>query len=107
MLFVICVLILIGVSLATAPPPEYKIAGLTYGTAEQDLLAEPPSAGDEVRPAQEEEGAVQTTTEKREEPEQPLELTERPEWRRQDLLLTVGVIIAVGLVWLLFSPIVL
>ena len=106
-LFVICVLILIGVSLATAPPPEYKIAGLTYGTAEQDLLAEPPSAGDEVRPAREEEGAVQTTTEKREEPEQPLELTERPEWRRQDLLLTVGVIIAVGLVWLLFSPIVL
>jgi hypothetical protein len=104
-LFVICVLILIGVSMATAPPPEYKIAGLTYGTAEQDLIA--PPAGDEARAARaEEEGAVKTRAEQREDREQPLELTERPEWRRQDLLLTVGVAIAVGLVWLLFSPIV-
>jgi SSS family solute:Na+ symporter len=105
-LFVICVLILIGVSMATSPPPEYKIAGLTYGTAEEDLIAPPPSRGDRARAARE-EGAVRTRTEQPEEREQPLALTERPEWRRRDVLLSVGVIIAVGLVWLLFSPIVL
>lgn len=44
-LFVICVLILITVSMATSPPPDYKIAGLAYGTAEHDLIKPPRSAG--------------------------------------------------------------
>jgi SSS family solute:Na+ symporter len=105
-LFVICVLILIGVSMATSPPPEYKIAGLTYGTAEEDLIAPPPSRGDQARAARQ-EGAVQTRTQQQKEEREPLALTERPEWRRRDVLLSVGVIIAVGLVWLLFSPIIL
>jgi SSS family solute:Na+ symporter len=106
-LFVICVLILITVSMATSPPPDYKIAGLTYGTAEQDLIKPPPSAGDDARAARDrEEGVVKTKAEEAEEREEPLELTERPEWRRRDVLLSVGVAIAVGLVWLFFSPIV-
>jgi SSS family solute:Na+ symporter len=105
-LFVICVLILIGVSMATSPPPEYKIAGLTYGTAEEDLIAPPPSRGDQARAARQ-ESAVQTRTQQQKEEREPLALTERPEWRRRDVLLSVGVIIAVGLVWLLFSPIIL
>ena len=106
-LFVICVLILISVSLATAPPPDYKIAGLTYGTAEQDMIRPPPSAGDEARAARDrEEGIVKTKAEEAEEREEPLELTERPEWRRRDVLLSIGVAVAVGLVWLFFSPIV-
>ena len=36
-LFVICTLVLIGVSLATAPPPHDKVAGLTFQTTEEPL----------------------------------------------------------------------
>lgn len=41
-----------------------------------------------------------------EEHEQALKLTEHPEWRRRDVLLTVGATVAVGIVWLFFSPLV-
>ena len=103
-LFVVCVIILVGVSMATSPPPDYKVAGLTYGTAEEDLIAPPMSAGDEARAAQAQEEAGTTMTEEREERESPMELTDRPGWRRLDLLLTIGVFVLVGLVWLFFSP---
>jgi SSS family solute:Na+ symporter len=39
-LFVICTAILVGVSLMTAPPPEEKVAGLTFATVSDDRKAE-------------------------------------------------------------------
>ena len=35
LIFAACVVVLVGVSLATAPPPPGKIAGLTFATARE------------------------------------------------------------------------
>ena len=78
LLFLICVVVLIGVSLATPAPDRLKIAGLTYATADDvpDERAGVPAAA----PA-----------------------PERAGWRRLDLWLTVGLVLLVGAVWLFFS----
>lgn len=67
MLFVVCAVVLVVVSLLTAPPPRERVEGLTVGGR---VIA---SAG---------AGA--------------------PGWRRADALLTAGLILAVGAVWLYF-----
>jgi SSS family solute:Na+ symporter len=82
LLFVICVVVLIGVSLATAPPSRQKIAGLTYATANDDM-----GHADDKAP----------TTDSMEPP------PDRSGWRRLDLWLTLGLFVLVGLLWLFFS----
>lgn len=74
-LFAICVLVLVVVSLLTSPPPRARVAGLTFETASEAV-----------------EGA-------------PLEIqeTRNPTWRKQDLLLSICLIVVVVAVWLYFS----
>jgi SSS family solute:Na+ symporter len=67
-LFVICTAVLVMVSLLTPPPPDPKVAGLTFTTQE-------PAAG----------------------------LPSDRRWRRRDLLLSLGLVVCVGLVWIYFS----
>ncbi|MEM6783357.1 MAG: hypothetical protein AAF624_06440, partial [Bacteroidota bacterium] len=76
-LFAVCSLVLVGVSLATAPPPPEQIAGLTFGTSSKDARSEAPS-----------ELATDAST---------------PSRRRLDLALTGLLILAVLIVWMVFS----
>jgi len=79
LLFVICVLILIGVSLATDPPPSDKVAGLTFETADEPVA-----------------GAGTTDVD--------VDLTaDTAGSRRIDLWVSVGVVLAVVLVWIFFA----
>lgn len=66
-LFVVCAVVLVVVSLLTAPPPRERTEGLTMGGA---VLR---SAG-----------------------------AQAPAWRRTDMVLTAGLILAVAAVWLYF-----
>lgn len=82
-LFLICVAVLVGVSLLTAPPPEEKTRGLTYGRA-----AEPVAAGaseqtlpDEALPDDDTDAA----------------------WRRRDLVLTVLLVLIVAAIMIAFA----
>ena len=78
-LFVICTAVLFIVSLATAPPPAEKTAGLTFATADQPtygLVAE--SVPDAVTRSS-------------------------PGWRRTDLILTAVLVLCVLAVWAVFS----
>lgn len=68
LLFLLCTAVLVLVSLATAPPPEQRVAGLTV----TDRLAEVGAAGDRRR-------------------------------RRRDLALSLLLVAAVGVIWLVFS----
>ncbi len=79
LLFVICTAVLVGVSLATAPPPREQIAGLTFATAFQKTLAE--TQDDRISAT-----AVST-----------------PSRRRIDVAFSAVVVLLVGLVWLFFS----
>lgn len=78
LLFVLCVVVLVGVSLATAPPDRRKIAGLTYATAHD---------------VPEERAGVPAAA----------PVSARDGWRRLDRWLTLGLVALVGLVWLFFS----
>ena len=72
-LFAICVVVLVVVSLMTPPETDEKLAGLTFATAEAvhpDGYVPPPSD---------------------------------PAWRRRDLGLSIVLVACVGLVWLYFS----
>ncbi len=82
LLFVVCTVILVVVSLMTAPPPADQIAGLTFATAR-----EPVRHVD--RPIEEERVIAEDTTD--------------PAWRRLDFVLTIVLIILVLAVWLYFS----
>jgi SSS family solute:Na+ symporter len=73
LLFLICTAALVLVSLATAPPPYQKVAGLTYGLA--DAATDRP------------EGPRGTD----------------PRWRRTDLILSVVLVLCVLLIWWYFS----
>ena len=75
LIFAACVVVLVGVSLTTAPPPAAQIAGLTFATARE---------GEGL------EGAA------------PVEAS-NPGWRRTDLALTALLILTVLAVWLAFS----
>jgi SSS family solute:Na+ symporter len=76
-LFVICVVVLVGVSLATAVPAPERVAGLTFATADE------PVVGGEAE-------------------ERP-ERVERPGWRRVDLALTGVLLVIVAALWIVFS----
>ncbi|MEM9998573.1 MAG: sodium:solute symporter [Bacteroidota bacterium] len=78
-LFVICTAVLVAVSLATAPPSREQIAGLTFATADERTLAE--TQNDVINAA-----AVST-----------------PQRRRLDLVFTGLLIVAVLVVWTVFS----
>jgi solute:Na+ symporter, SSS family len=102
-LFVICVAVLVGVSLATEPPGWEHVSGLTHATAEEPVLAAV-AAGDgggdgrraRAEPAYE---PVKQGVELEETPD----IRERPRWRRIDLVLTIGLAICVILVWAVFT----
>jgi solute:Na+ symporter, SSS family len=79
-LFLVCTVALILVSLATAPPPHDKVAGLTYALAD-------------VAPA--EFGGTRHLS--------PEVKASDPQWRRHDLTLSVVLVGCVGLIWWYFS----
>ncbi len=72
-LFVICTLVLVVVSLGTPEPSREKLAGLTFATASETTESTP-----YLEPSD-------------------------PDWKRRDLMLTVGVIFCVALVWIYFT----
>ena len=96
-LFVICVIILITVSLATDPPPREKVGGLTFETADEPLA----DRGASTQAGAGEGGAV--ATKERTEEELALDLEEDTAKRRRDLLFSIGVVVLVVLVWILFA----
>ncbi|WP_370326895.1 sodium:solute symporter [Euzebya sp.] len=93
-LFLFCVMVLVGVSAVTQEPATEDVEGLTYGTAE----AGTGSAG--------RHGGGGTATETETETEADVDLTDDPAWRRRDLLLSGGVIAGVVACWIYFSPLV-
>ncbi len=72
-LFVVCVVVLVGVSLMTPEPSRDKLAGLTFATADESTEATPDLAPSD------------------------------PAWRRKDAWLSVLVVICVAAVWLYFT----
>ena len=82
-LFVICTVALVVVSLVTAPPPLPKVAGLTYALAD----AAPDRSAEEHPPSDVPLAAAVT----------------RPEWRRKDAMLSVLLALCVGAIWWYFS----
>ncbi len=73
LLFVVCTLVLVVVSLATPEPSAEHLAGLTFATADQTTAATPDLAPSD------------------------------PAWKRRDLWLSVGVVACVALVWMYFT----
>ena len=83
MLFVVCTVALVVVSLATAAPPHAKVAGLTYALSDEHP----------------ERSAVDNPP-----PDVPLAAAvTRPDWRRRDAVLSVVLALCVGLIWWYFS----
>jgi len=76
-LFVICLIALVGVSLATVPPSIDKVRGLTYGTADESVI-------DVDR------GEISAAAES------------DPAWLKLDVWLSIGLAIAVGALWVYF-----
>lgn len=76
-LFVICLIALVGVSLATVPPSIDKVRGLTYGTADESVI-------DVDR------GEISAVAES------------DPAWLKLDVWLSIGLAIAVGALWVYF-----
>jgi SSS family solute:Na+ symporter len=76
-LFVICLIALVGVSLATVPPSIDKVRGLTYGTADESVI-------DVDR------GEISAIVES------------DPAWLKLDVWLSIGLAIAVGALWVYF-----
>ncbi|MEM7354092.1 MAG: sodium:solute symporter [Acidobacteriota bacterium] len=73
LLFVVCTLVLVVVSLATPEPSAAQLAGLTFATADETTAATPDLAPSD------------------------------PAWRRRDMVLSIGVIFCVALVWIYFT----
>jgi SSS family solute:Na+ symporter len=84
-LFVVCAAVLVAVSLATPPPDEEQVAGLTLQTKRNWPLETPEAL--EIPDAREHLPVVQS----------------EPAWRRTDLRLSVVLAAIVGLIWLYFS----
>jgi SSS family solute:Na+ symporter len=84
-LFVVCAAVLVAVSLATPPPDEEQVAGLTLQTKRNWPLETPEAL--EIPDAREHLPVVQS----------------EPAWRRTDLWLSVVLAAIVGLIWLYFS----
>lgn len=83
LLFLICTVALVVVSLVTPPPPYRKVAGLTYALADAA-----PEAGAEEHPPATVPASMMTSA---------------PAWRRTDALLSVVLVLLVGMVWWYFS----
>ena len=96
-LFVVCVIILITVSLMTDPPPPEKVGGLTFETADEPVA----DGGASAQAGAGEGGGV--ATKERTEEELALDLEEETRDRRRDLFLSIGVVICVALVWIVFA----
>jgi SSS family solute:Na+ symporter len=82
-LFLICTAALVLVSLATAPPPYEKVAGLTYALADA-----PPSPQAEAHAPPKPPSETRFTD---------------PRWRRLDLILSLVLVLCVGLIWWCFA----
>jgi len=91
-LFLVCVLLLIGVSLLTQEPAREKVAGLTYALADADVVGV--ESGVPVAAAGPERVDLEV-----EESEEQIDTA----WQRLDLQLTIGLLVAVAAVWLYFS----
>ena len=96
-LFVVCVIILITVSLMTDPPPQEKLSGLTFETADEPVA----DRGASAQAGAEEGGGV--ATKERTDEELALDLEEDRRDRRRDLFLSIGVAVLVALVWIVFA----
>ena len=79
LLFIVCMIILIGVSLLTAKPVREKVAGLTFALA------------DETVAGQTDANLIAA------------DLESDPAWRRRDLILTIALFACVALIWLYFT----
>ena len=84
-LFVVCSVVLVAISLATPPPAEGQVAGLTLQTGRLAPVETPEAL--EIPDAREHLPAMKSD----------------PAWRRTDLWLSVGLAAVVGLIWLVFS----
>jgi SSS family solute:Na+ symporter len=113
LLFLVCAAVLVGVSLATAPPPAEKTRGLTYGHAGEPVAS---GNGQASRPEKrkEERESVATT-----EPV-PAAASEQPaaspppddpvpkedpdhDWRQRDLILSVLLVLLVAAIMIAFA----
>ena len=117
LLFVICVVVLVGVSLMTPPPPRRKTSGLTFSTAEEPVLGDEAGDGQAARREEVRKQAHTGAGDAGRGPEGPSELAvhepeaaketrteaEKSRWRRLDVWLSVGVLVLVALTWLYFS----
>jgi solute:Na+ symporter, SSS family len=92
-LFMICALVLVGVSALTEPPSNAKVDGLTYQSADaRERAAAAADGGTDVGTA------TQTEVE--------IDVSEDPAWRRRDVALSLGVVAGVVATWVYFSPLV-
>jgi len=87
LLFVVCVVILVTVSLLTQAPAPEKVRGITYGTAEEGEVGADEDAEPAAMAAADAGGGELGTA----------------GWRRVDLWLTVGLLLGVAALWLYFS----
>lgn len=76
-LFLVCTIVLVGVSLSTAPPPDVKTDGLTFGRADRA------AAGGAAVPA--------------------AAMASSASWRRTDMALSGVLVACVFAVWLIFA----
>lgn len=91
LLFLVCVAILVVVSLATKAPAPAQVAGLTFATAEEPVAQV-------ERPIQAALPGVEVAT-----TEAVPEVVGDPAARRRDVGLSLLLVAAVGLIWLIFS----
>jgi SSS family solute:Na+ symporter len=100
-LFVICVIILITVSLLTDEPPREKTSGLTFETSDEPVIRD----SEWHRTDSDEGGGVATKerTETEAEAEPVLELEESEGSRTRDLYLSIGVVVLVAVLWIVFA----
>lgn len=91
LLFLVCVAILVAVSLATKAPAPAQVAGLTFATAEEPVAQV-------ERPIQAALPGVEVAT-----TEAVPEVVGDPAARRRDVGLSLLLVAAVGLIWLIFS----
>ena len=118
LLFLVCAAVLVGVSLATAPPPAEKTRGLTYGHAGEPVASgngqasrpetsrpekrreerEPVAATAPVPPAASEQPAASPP------PDDPMpEEDDGRDWRQRDLILSVILVLLVAAIMIAFA----
>ena len=106
-LFVVCVVVLVAVSLATPAPDEARLAGLTFATADA------PVRGAEPDPVAADRGPAETTGDARSAADRaaerlhatggPVATAGNPRWRRTDVVLSAVLVAVVLAIWIAFS----